>query len=170
RYPFLMVSGSESGKFDVTAGIGPPLPIAEFDTVTGDQQMRQALFRATEYEQMLSLDITATDSMERAFLSLLCSEALSPAPPIEGPWMYGCRLYLPHYYGEVATYEPIGYGYTENADMAMRRERQSVLMVKAKVPMLTLATYPVATPVVRTVASTLPIPTIPESASFGWAN
>ncbi len=167
-YPYAVVFGDDDGKFDPSAGLSPEIA-AEFQSDAGNT--RQALYRTSEYEQMLNVQVTATDPIERSFLTLLTREAMTPASATGvGAFMYGLRLWLPHYYGALATYEPIGYGFVENSEVQMRRDRTTVLKVKAKVGSYTLTTQPIGTPTFQINVGTQPLSTPhPLRGTSVWA-
>lgn len=142
-YPSVAVYSNEKGSYEPNQLI--PNLEATFEPEPGKQR-RMGLVKKGEYSQELIVDIWCTDPVARSTLLLACEEALTPVQLQEpAAWMYGVRLWLPHYYGQIATYEPTGMGYIEDQDAQLRRERRSTIVVKAHVSVCSLVVLPEGT-------------------------
>jgi hypothetical protein len=149
EYPSVGVYAQERGRYDASQ----LTPSIEHEFDKDSQEQRRVLVKRAEFVQQLLVDVWAKDNGERTALMLLCEEALSPTL-----FMFGCRLYLPHYYGQAAIIEPVGMGYVEEPDAQLRNERRSVLLVEARVDAMALVSLPVGRLQVAGTVSTLPLP------------
>lgn len=96
----------------------------------------QYVVKTSEAVCSVSLEIWATDEEERDGLSAMLEDALAPLD-----WMYGFLLDLPFYFGARAKYAPASVQYLDSDEDAVRRFRRAVHTLKARVPVLRLASY-----------------------------
>lgn len=100
--------------------------------------------KLAELKQDLALEIWATDKKERAELVSALESYLNPVD-----FMYGFRLELPFYFNARATFELTSVVYEDDEETAMRRYRRALFTVAATVPLLKLATFPLARPLFK---------------------
>lgn len=144
RYPYAAVYGSDDRGTYEPLQFGPEI-VHEFEDSPTE---RKALQQDSEFTQKLAVDVWATNPADRTALMAMVEEAIR-VPDVPVPWMFGTRLWLPHYYGAIAEYEPLGFGYVEDSDSQLRNERKAVLIVQARVSALRLVTRPVFQPQAR---------------------
>lgn len=96
--------------------------------VPGDDRPR-FLVHTTDAEQRVRVAFIASSSNERAILSAMVEEALSPVE-----WMYGLRLYLPFYFGAVAEYAMASSEAVDSQEAAAHRQWEQHFVVDARVP------------------------------------
>lgn len=94
-----------------------------------------------EFTQDLTVEIWATDPMERTALVQMCETAFNPVY-----WRYGFVLELPHYFNVRATYTLKDVTIPDSEDDALRRYRRAIFTLTAEAPLVTLFSFPDARP------------------------
>jgi hypothetical protein len=89
------------------------------------------LRQVAELQQNFSLQLWATDPVERQGLVAMVEDALEPAE-----FMTGLRLELPYYFNVRATYEKLSLTYEDSETAAHRRSRKALVMVVGSLPQM----------------------------------
>lgn len=89
------------------------------------------LYVATEHSTPLSIELWATNDVERSLFVAAIEDALSPVE-----WMSGCRLALPHYFGAHAEYRLTSVIWMDDAANVERDYRRAVFEVESRVPLI----------------------------------
>jgi hypothetical protein len=84
-----------------------------------------------EVKLELTVEVWATDPVERMALAAMLEDALDPHE-----WMSGLRLRLPHYHGSHATYEKTGLRYEDSTDDSQKRWRKAIFAVTGNITQL----------------------------------
>ena len=109
----------------------------------------EILVNQATYTTDLICEVWANDVAERAALMCLLEDALCPLD-----WLFGCRLDLPHYYGERASFEVAGGRYLDDEAESLRGVRNAHVRVHASVCVVRLASFPGAKPLLRLAVTT----------------
>lgn len=125
QYPSALVYTQEPGIYDSTRLGGPGSGMIQQYLVSEDTY----LVSPAEFAMMISVEVYCTEPQQRAAISLMIEQGLSPVD-----FMYGCRLELPHYFNERATYEMVSHQYMDDEVSATQRFRKVVFKVKANTP------------------------------------
>lgn len=136
KYPSALVYGA-SGEYDAssfTPGINKNMKV----------QDGRFIVQLAEYVAPLTVEIWSTDPKERVNLVMLCEDAFNPTD-----FMFGFRLVLPHYFNSRATFEMKSLSYVDTEEEAKRRYRRAVFTLEGRVPLIKLATFPLARPEAR---------------------
>lgn len=93
----------------------------------------------SEYAINLVLEFRATDPEERQQICAMLEKELSPLD-----WRYGLLLELPHYFNQRGIYELEESRYVDGTEEAMQRLRAAHFVLRGRVPVTRLSSYPLA--------------------------
>ncbi len=116
-------------------------PSISASTKTADGQY---LTKYSEATVTLGVEMHCSSPEERIAVSMMLEDALNPVD-----WMYGFRLLLPHYYNQIAVFEPTMTRMEDNAGDAGRGFRPGSVSVSARVSVLRARVLPGLIPSVR---------------------
>lgn len=131
KYPSAIVYGAE-GKYDASAftpGINAKMRVPD----------GRFIAQLAEYVATLTVEIWSTDPQERVNLVMLLEDAFNPTD-----FMFGFRLALPHYFNAKGTFEMTALAYQDTEEEAKRRYRRAVFTLEGRVPLIRLASFPLA--------------------------
>lgn len=89
----------------------------------------------------LAVEVWANDPEERSALISALELAFMPQP-----FQYGFDLQLPYYFGQRASYFAVDLTIEDEGDASMKRLRNATFTVTARVPIITLFSFPDAKP------------------------
>jgi hypothetical protein len=138
-YPSGSIVSPSPGIYD-WSGFTPAPPVDQLPPPDG-----RFLQKLCEFDQVLQLEVWCADPKMRAEMSSLIEQQMSPVD-----WMYGCRLYLPHFYGEFADFELRSQQYVDSEDQAIKRYRNVVFGIHAHMGVRRLVKFPMAKPSTQT--------------------
>lgn len=125
-YPGLAIMARDEVEYDA-ASFTPSLdttPVTALPTDPHDQLTY--LVKYAEASIPLVIELHTTSPEERVSCSMLLEDALNPVD-----WMYGFRLQLPHYFNQIAVFEPVRVQQTDSEDNARRRWRPGSVFLTA---------------------------------------
>lgn len=127
-YPAAVVMARDEATYEE----GPLTPVLVTTPVTSGPSvpanLHTYLVAYSEVSVPLVIEVHATSPEERVQCSMILEDALNPVD-----WSHGFRLRLPHYFNQVATYEPVTTQQLDSEDNARRRWRPGSVMLTAKV-------------------------------------
>lgn len=135
-YPAAVVYSPEPGVYDASR-LTPSMPNAR--NRIGSSNLY--LVSSCEFVVDLRVEIWANDPKERMEIVAGLERALSPVD-----FMYGFKVLLPFYYGQVAVFEPKSMQYLDSEEDAMRRYRRAVFVITGQLPVANVFEYPIAKP------------------------
>ena len=94
-----------------------------------------------EFTLDVTIEIWATDPLERAAIVAMVEDAFSPSTWIGA----GIRLELPHYCNERAEFEMISSRYEDTDEDSVRRYRKAFFKARGRVPVVRVQSFPKAT-------------------------
>lgn len=133
EYPCVFVGDQGDGEYD-SSKLTPSVEMTDMDSPNG-----LYLVNYGEYSQVLTIQLWATDPVERMALMAMMESQLNPLE-----WKYGVSVVLPHYFNAVCTFELRYCKYDESREQSMQRYRIGLMSVEARVPLLRLSSYPTA--------------------------
>jgi hypothetical protein len=137
EYPSAIAYTKAPGTYEVT-GSATPSPTQRLADPDG-----RYVISPMEYSAMITLDVYATDNEERTGLVAMLENAVNP---YVGRGVFGFTLELPHYFNARATFEPSKMGYVDSEVAAIQRERVAMIDFVARVPVISLVSFPDAKP------------------------
>lgn len=129
-YPAAGVTPAGDSKYDAQ-GLGGSSPF----------KVAEGLYLKSwaELTTTLMVEVFGTDQVERQQLVAMLEDALNPVD-----WMVGCRLELPHYFNERATYGVLSCRYVDGDAEVSQESWKAVMMVEGRVLATRLVTHPSA--------------------------
>lgn len=125
-YPSAAVYASDPGNYDPSKFTPGGLV-----NISGDTYLSST----SEIVFDMNIEIWATDPIERNALVAMLEDGLNPVD-----FMYGAKLILPHYFGEIAEIEMLSQAYVDTSEDAKRRYRKAVVVVRGRMPVTRLMT------------------------------
>ena len=136
-YPAAVIHARDEAEYDAS-GLTPALNVTPVVARPGDPaEHRTYLVKYSEVRVPLVVELHTTSPEERVGCSMLLEDALNPVD-----WMYGFRLQLPHYYNQIAVYEPVRAQQLDSEDSARRRWRPGSVLLTASVSLVRARSLP----------------------------
>lgn len=136
-YPGAVVTAHDQAEYDAAA-MTPRLdtvPVARAIDSPPDEQ--QYLVKYAEATIPLVIEVHSTSPEERISCAMLLEDALNPVD-----WMFGFKLQLPHYFNQIAVFEPVRTQLLDNEADAQRRFRPGSVFLEAQVSVFRVRSLP----------------------------
>lgn len=138
KYPSAAVYTTEPGVYE---GSGFTPTLTPECVLPGPAQPPTYIIQTAMLSQVVTLELWCNTPQERMQLCAMMEQALSPVL-----YRYGFTLQLPFYFGQNATFEPLGVNYDDSEDQAMRHYRLAQFTLRGSVPVCRLVKVPTAKP------------------------
>ena len=125
-------AGSMTPRLDITAVVQRP---------DDPSDERTYLVKYSEATVPLVVEVHTTSPEERVGVAMLLEDALNPVD-----WMFGFKLQLPHYFNQIAVFEPVRTQILDTEDAARRRFRPGSVFLSAQVSVLRARSLPTLQP------------------------
>lgn len=129
-YPSAVVMTSGEASFDA-AGFTPHLNIVPVINEDEPAGKKTYLIKYAEAVVPLVIELHTTSPEERINAAMLLEDVLNPVD-----WMYGFKLRLPHYFNQVAVFEPATAQMLDSEGDARRRFRPGSVILQAQVSLV----------------------------------
>jgi hypothetical protein len=104
----------------------PMTPTTRTDGATNTQYILP-----NECVLQITVELWCQDPGQRMAVVGMLEDAFNPVE-----WLYGFRLYLPHYHGQIAEFNVLGMSYLDSEEDAKRRYRKAVFVLTGRVPLV----------------------------------
>lgn len=136
-YPAAVVMARDEAEYDA-AGFTPSLDVTPIVVRPEDPASQKTyLVKYSEVTAPLVIEMHCTSAEERVQCSMLLEDALNPVD-----WMYGFKLQLPHYFNQVAVFEPMKTQQLDSEDNARRRWRPGTVFLSGQLSVLRARSLP----------------------------
>jgi len=143
KYPGAAIMARDEAEYDA-ASLTPTLDTTPVQSLPGDSPERKTyLVRYSEATIPLVVELHTSNPEERIQCSMLLEDALNPVD-----WMYGFKLQLPHYFNQIAVYEPMRTQMLDSEDNARRRWRPGSVFLTARASVIRSRALPGLRPLV----------------------
>lgn len=141
KFPSAVVQSVGEATYDY-ASFAPVLDPARIVTFGAEPaQKRTYLVKYAEVVVQLALETHCSTPEERVSVAMMLEDALNPVD-----WMYGFKLVLPHYFNQVAVFEPATTQMLDTEADARRRWRPGTVLLAGQISVFRTRSLPALQP------------------------
>lgn len=137
RYPACAIMARDEADYDASS-LTPSLDTTAVSPMySSPAERRTFLVKYAEVTVPLVIEVHTSSPEERVHTSMLLEDALNPVD-----WMYGFKLQLPHYFNQIAVFEPVKTQQLDSEDNARRRWRPGTVFLSASISLVRSRSLP----------------------------